>query len=43
MTKANDEFNDKIGELMVQYNGPEYLAFKDAPGWYVYEWQLYSR
>lgn len=25
---------------LIIYKGPEFVAFKHAPGWYVYQWRL---
>lgn len=27
-------------KILIMYNGSNLYAFKDAPGWYVYQWQL---
>lgn len=27
-------------KILVLYKGSNFCAFKDTPGWYVYQWQL---
>lgn len=30
-------------EILVMHKGPNFCAFKEAPGWYVYQWMLLGR